>query len=215
MALFGSIAAPLIGSVVGGLLNQGGGGQSTQTSSQKLDPRAQQSMYKALGGADALYDNQMAYGGINPLMNAGMTAQLNALTDPAFSQGYGAMRSAGLGLMGQGAAGNPFSSGQASLTRPTMGGAYGGIPQFRQTQDQPPPPAGYGMGGPQRLQNNAHGGTPSYLPAVDWGSLMQAGMFKMPSAGQGGANQGGSPGGSQQDPGANPWDQIVNRSTGY
>ena len=109
--------AGLIGAVAGAAE---GGKPNTQTSESKLDPRMAQYLYgtgygdanSLLGAAQKLYQQNPT--GINPTMQQGLDMQKAALTDPAYAQSFQAMRNAGAGLLGQGVAANPFTSGQAS-----------------------------------------------------------------------------------------------------
>lgn len=117
----------IIGSVLGGLLG-GGGSESSQTSN-KIDDRLAPYVYGKngqgglLGDIQKLYQQQMGQGGLNDMQRAGMESQRQVYASPQFTQGYDAMRSMGLGLLGGGVAQNPFSTGQASLNqRPMMGG---------------------------------------------------------------------------------------------
>jgi hypothetical protein len=117
----------LAGPVIGGLLGGSSGG-STQTAQQQLDPTVKQNMYDLLGGVNSTFKQQFANGGMNPIMNAGMQQQQNVLSDPAYTQGFGAMRNLGLSLMGGGIAGNPFYGGGSSM------GGPGQMPQMPQHQ---------------------------------------------------------------------------------
>lgn len=126
--MFGQI----LGSVVGGLLG-GSGSESSQTS-KEIDPRLAPFVYGKdgkgglLGDIQTLYRQQMGQGGLNDLQRSGMESQRQVYASPQFTQGYDAMRSMGLGLMGGGVAQNPFSSG----------GMGGGMPQGgRQMPQQP------------------------------------------------------------------------------
>lgn len=130
--MFGQI----LGSVVGGLLG-GGGSESSQTSN-KIDDRLAPYVYgkDGKGGllADVMgqYQQQFAQGGLNPMMRAGLESQRQVLASPQYTQGYDAMRSMGLGLMGGGVAQNPFTSGgmggsstpAPSVVRPTTNTQY-------------------------------------------------------------------------------------------
>lgn len=109
--MFGEI----LGSVVGGLLG-GGGSESSQTSN-KIDDRLAPYVYGKdgkgglLGDVMALYAQQAGMGGLNELQRAGLESQRQVYASPQYTQGYDAMRSMGMGLMGAGVAGNPFTSG--------------------------------------------------------------------------------------------------------
>jgi hypothetical protein len=113
----GKNLAGLIGAVAGA---SEGGKPNTQTNESKIDPRMQQYLYgtgygdtnSLLGAAQNLWKQNPT--GINPTMLQGMDMTKAALTDPAYSQGYQTMRNTGMGLLGQGVAANPFTSGQAS-----------------------------------------------------------------------------------------------------
>ena len=60
-------------------------------------------------------------------MQQGLDMQRNALTDPAYAQGYQQQRSVGSSLLGGQVAGNPFTSGGMGQG-PTMGaGGPGGL----------------------------------------------------------------------------------------
>lgn len=112
--LVGSMAAPLIGGLLGG--SEGAKGQ-TATTQQTLDPRIAKYLYGAngegglMGNTNDLYQKQLAAGGLNPMQNAGLEMQRQAYTDPRYSQSYSNMRDVGMGLMNGGAAGNPFNQG--------------------------------------------------------------------------------------------------------
>lgn len=115
--MFGQI----LGSVVGGLLG-GGGSESSQTSN-KIDDRLAPYVYGKdgkgglLSDVMGLYGQQSAQGGLNELQRSGMESQRQVLASPQYTQGYDAMRSMGMGLMGGGVAQNPFTSGGQSQTQ--------------------------------------------------------------------------------------------------
>lgn len=125
------------GAAVGGLL--GGGGSSSSSTSNKIDDRLAPYVYgkDGKGGllADVMgqYQQQFSQGGLNPMMRAGLESQRQVLASPQYTQGYEAMRSLGLGLMGGGVAQNPFTSGGVgggtqsaapSVVRPTTNTQY-------------------------------------------------------------------------------------------
>jgi hypothetical protein len=115
---FGILAAG-----IGGLLGASGNkGSSTQ--SQKMDPRMDRFVYGdsgqggLLGDAYKLYSQQMAQGGMNPMMQAGLEGQRQFLTSPQYSQGYNNLMNLGQGLLGGGVAGNPFTQSQRPAQMP-------------------------------------------------------------------------------------------------
>lgn len=124
-------------SVAGGLL--GSEGSSSSQTANKIDDRLAPYVYgkDGKGGllADVMgqYQQQFAQGGLNPMMRAGLESQRQVLASPQYTQGYDAMRSMGLGLMGGGVAQNPFTSGGSvgggatqspSVVRPTTNTQY-------------------------------------------------------------------------------------------
>lgn len=120
--MFGQI----IGSVLGGLL---GGGGSEQSATKTIDPRLGRFVYGEdgksglLGDVQNLYRQQAATGGLNDLQRSGMEMQRQTLMSPQYTQGYDAMRSMGMGLMGGGVAQNPFTNASANRPMPTQGQA--------------------------------------------------------------------------------------------
>lgn len=119
------------GAAVGGLL--GGGGSSSSSTSNKIDDRLAPYVYGKdgkgglLSDVQNLYRQQMGQGGLNEMQRAGMESQRQVYASPQFTQGYDAMRSMGMGLMGGGVAQNPFTSGG-------MGGGMGGQQMAQQPQ---------------------------------------------------------------------------------
>lgn len=103
----------IVGSVIGGLL--GSKPNETQQSTQsKIDPRMDPYIYGDTGilaTAKKLYDQNPT--GLNSRMTAGLDSIYNSAQSaiPAYQQ----MQSVGQGLLGQGMAGNPFTTGQSSL----------------------------------------------------------------------------------------------------
>lgn len=111
-------AGNLGGRAIGGLLGAASGvansGDKTQTSQQRLDPRMEAMLYGADGksgylGAATDWFNQNKGG--NPLMLQGAQMMADHYRSPQYTQGYNAMRDAGLGLLGTPRAGNPFTRG--------------------------------------------------------------------------------------------------------
>jgi hypothetical protein len=99
-------------------------GSSTQN---KIDPRMEQAIYGAGGimpNASAWYAQNQS--GLNDKMITGMNNQWNQLG--ASKQGFDQMQNLGMGLMGGGSAGNPFTGGggiapqQLSYKPAEMGG---------------------------------------------------------------------------------------------
>ena len=118
-----SWAIPLGTSLIGGLLGSeektvgktnptsqttvSSGGSSSQ---QRIDPRMEQAIYGAGGimpNAAAWYAKNQS--GLNDQMVTGMNNQWNQLGSS--KQGFDQMQNLGMGLMGGGSAGNPFTGG--------------------------------------------------------------------------------------------------------
>jgi hypothetical protein len=126
----------MIGEIVGGLLGLAGGGDSSSTQQMKMDPRMDRFVYGEsgkgglLGDAYKLYSQQMAQGGMNPMMQAGLESQRQFLTSPQYTQGYNNLMNLGQGLLGGGVAGNPFTQSQRPAQMPQanmnpfMGGGF-------------------------------------------------------------------------------------------
>jgi hypothetical protein len=119
---------PLLGAAAGAA---SGGGTTTATTQQKMDPRMDQYIYgtgkgdpNSLLGA-AWNQFQANPSGINPTMQAGLDMQKAALTDPAYGQAYTNMRNVGNGLLSQGIAANPFTTGARQLPNMQAGGVGG------------------------------------------------------------------------------------------
>ena len=109
-AIAGAVAGPLIGGLLGG-----GGSSQSQSTQQTLDPRMQDAIYGSnglLSGAQDYYSQNRA--GLNSQMLTGMNNQYNQHF--AGRQGFNAMQGAGMGLLGQSMAGNPFSTGYSGGT---------------------------------------------------------------------------------------------------
>ncbi len=124
-------------STVGGAMLGGKGSSQSSTQQAELDPRMQGLLYGDSGKNGLLnevygqYQKQSQNGGLNPLMTSGLEMQRQTLTDPSYTQGYASMRNLGLGLMGGGVAGNPFT-GSGGIPR-TAPGAAAPQPQFNYT----------------------------------------------------------------------------------
>ena len=108
-ALVGTVAAPVIGGLLGSKGNSSGATQSG-TNTNSIDPRLVDSIYGKNGVVPSAQDwyakNQT---GLNPMMLQGMDNQWNQ--QGAAHQGYNQMQNLGMGLMGAGVAGNPFAGG--------------------------------------------------------------------------------------------------------
>ena len=121
-------------SLLGGLLGSKGNDTKT-TSTNAIDPRMGNYIYGngsttqgVLPAATDWYQNHQS--GLNDQSLQGLNRQWNTASDPATAQGYTNMQSLGSSLMGGGVAGNPFTTGRASLN----GGAnlgMGGQPSFQ------------------------------------------------------------------------------------
>lgn len=122
---WGAIGSAAVGAVATSALGGNDGGTQTQT--KEMDPRlaayyfGQDGTGGLLGDASKIYQAQAAQGGLNPTQRGGLEYQRQVLTSPQYTQGFDAMRQAGLGLLSAGAAANPFSTGQTSL------GVQGGL----------------------------------------------------------------------------------------
>lgn len=107
----GSVVAPVAGAVLGAV-DGAKGQQDTQTQQSKLDPNMQRLLYGEdgkgglLGMANGYFQQNQ---GPNATQLQGLDMQRNFYTDPAYAQGYGALRSQGMSLLGQPVAGNPFT----------------------------------------------------------------------------------------------------------
>ena len=128
--------AAVAGAVVGGIGAMSSGSNNAVTNTQKIiDPRLANYLYGGnlgglLGGVNNLYAKQQAQGGLNPLQTAGLEMQRRTLMDPGYSQGYGSARSLGMGLLGQGVAGNPFSAAPTAMPMTAGGLQPNGAPMM-------------------------------------------------------------------------------------
>lgn len=114
-------------SLLGGLL--GSGGSKNEQKSKVIDPRLGRFVYGEdgksgmVGDIASLYRQQMAQGGLNDMQRSGMEMQRQTLMSPQYTQGYDAMRSMGMNLMGGGIAQNPFTNAAANRPMPSAGQA--------------------------------------------------------------------------------------------
>ena len=126
-------------------------GSSTQN---RIDPRMEQAIYGAGGimpNASAWYAQNQS--GLNDKMVTGMNNQWNQLG--ASTQGFNQMQNLGMGLMGGGSAGNPFTGGggiapQQLSYKPADFSGGGGASTFATPTAQAPAAAmlpSYGGGG--------------------------------------------------------------------
>jgi hypothetical protein len=109
-----------------------GGQQQTSSTQQQLDPRMQEYLYGSgvgdpnsyLGAAQKQW--QANPSGINSTMQQGLDMSKAALTDPAYAQTYGGMRTQGNSLMSITPAGNPFTQPGGQMQAGGAGGLLGG-----------------------------------------------------------------------------------------
>lgn len=107
--------APVVGGIAGAVE---GGKPNTATSQSKMDPRMDSYVYGS-GFGDPKSVTGAAYNlwqanpsGMNDTMRQALEMQKQTLLDPNMAGSYAQMRNAGMGLLGQGVAPNPFTSGQ-------------------------------------------------------------------------------------------------------
>ena len=116
---------PLAGSLLGAAAGAKG---TTETQTKTLDPRMDAYLYGSGGLLSGAQDWFNKNKGGNALVDQGVEMQRKFLTDPAYAQGYDRLRTQGLGLLGGGITANPFSTGQATLTRPNI--SVPGLPSY-------------------------------------------------------------------------------------
>ena len=128
--------APVAGAVLGA--TQGNkGGEVTQSNS--IDPRIANLLYGSsgtgglLGDAQSIYQQQMQQGGLNDMQRQGLNMQAQYLQSPQYQNSYQMMMNQGMGLLGQGIAGNPFTRSQGGQQSQPMG--QGGF-QYSQAPTQ-------------------------------------------------------------------------------
>ena len=110
-----SLLTSLAGPVIGGLLGGGGSKSQETTKVNQIDPRLEPYIYGANGSLPAAQDwFTKNKSGMNGQMQQGLNNQASqyAASKPGFDQ----MQNLGLGLMGGGVAGNPFSQGYSGGT---------------------------------------------------------------------------------------------------
>lgn len=146
--LLGNVASAVGGggnlaSIIGGALGAADSGKSnTATTQSQIDPRMQQYLYGSgygdpnslLGAAQAQFKANPS--GINPTMQQGLDMSRAALSDPAYSQSFQQMRSVGNGLLGGQVAGNPFTTGQATMQAGGLGGLLGDQDRLKALMDR-------------------------------------------------------------------------------
>lgn len=106
--------AQLIGGGVGLAGGIAGSGPQQSTQQQRLDPRMEPYIYGPegiLGEAHEWFENNR---GGNELMRQGAQRQGDFYNSPEYTQGFNQLRDMGLGLLGGGIAGNPFTGGQTT-----------------------------------------------------------------------------------------------------
>lgn len=110
-----SLLTSLAGPVIGGLLGGSGSKSQETTKVNQIDPRLEPYIYGANGSLPAAQDwFTKNKSGMNGQMQQGLNNQASqyAASKPGFDQ----MQNLGLGLMGGGVAGNPFSQGYSGGT---------------------------------------------------------------------------------------------------
>ena len=110
-----SLLTSLAGPVIGGLLGGGGSKSQETTKVNQIDPRLEPYIYGANGSLPAAQDwFSKNKSGMNGQMQQGLTNQASQYA--ASKPGFDTMQNLGLGLMGGGVAGNPFSQGYSGGT---------------------------------------------------------------------------------------------------
>ena len=130
--------APVAGAVLGATQSDKGG---QVTESNSIDPRIANILYGSsgtgglLGDAQSIYSQQMQQGGLNDMQRQGLNMQAQYLQSPQFQNSYQSMMNQGMGLMGRGVAGNPFTQGNGGSQASSMpSGGY----QYTPSQTQAP-----------------------------------------------------------------------------
>jgi len=139
-------------------------GSSTQN---RIDPRMEQAIYGAGGimpNASAWYAQNQS--GLNDKMVTGMNNQWNQLG--ASKQGFDQMQNLGMGLMGGGTAGNPFTGGGGiapqNLTYKPADMATGASPNSPFTMPVAAPAPSMSAGAPSGGGGGGGGGDAGYSP---------------------------------------------------
>lgn len=128
--------APVAGAVLGATQSDKGG-QVTQSNS--IDPRIANILYGSSGtgglldDAQSIYYQQMQQGGLNDMQRQGLNMQAQYLQSPQYQNSYQSMMNQGMGLLGAGIAGNPFTRSQGGQQSQPMG--QGGL-QYSQAPTQ-------------------------------------------------------------------------------
>jgi len=171
LGALGSLSGKAIGGLLGAAAGAANSGDKQQTSQQRLDPRMEALLYGADGkggylGAATDWFNQNKGG--NPLMLQGAQMMADYYKSPQYTEGYNTLRSTGLGLLGSGMAGNPFtqpggmpSSLGGGLPAMNMASMGGGMPQMPQAKVDAPPQAFDGGGG---MMDMRYRGGPQMTP---------------------------------------------------
>jgi hypothetical protein len=171
LGALGSLSGKAIGGLLGAAAGAANSGDKQQTSQQRLDPRMEALLYGADGkggylGAATDWFNQNKGG--NPLMLQGAQMMADYYKSPQYTEGYNTLRNTGLGLLGSGMAGNPFtqpggmpSSLGGGLPAMNMASMGGGMPQMPQAKVDAPPQAFDGGGG---MMDMRYRGGPQMTP---------------------------------------------------
>jgi hypothetical protein len=161
--ILGAVAGPLIGGLLGGEESK-----QTQSTQQTLDPRMEGAIYGEgglLSGAKDWYSQNKT--GLNDQMLTGMNNQWTQ--HGASQQGFNAMQNMGMGLMGQGVAGNPFASGYSGGTNFGNTGMQASPQQYQPAQQASGGASPFSMPvaapTPSPVQQAAPAQDPAYL---DW-----------------------------------------------
>lgn len=181
----GSHTGTLIGAGLGALAGGSSKGEEVSATKQ-LDPRIGRYVYGAdgngglLADVQSIYSQQMQNGGLNDLQRQGLGMRTQYLQSPQYQNSYQAMMNQGMGLMGAGIAGNPFTRSQQRPQATAMG--QGGF-QYSPVQAQAP------MYRPAPQQAPAQQTAPQQSAPVQKSS--QGSGFTIGGSGGGSSNPGG------------------------